>query len=71
MFQLEKWFVELLLPILKKKLGKKLIIVDNLASHISPRQSVFTSTVPYLPTYCKYFIKKINSEPKKHFHTKL
>jgi hypothetical protein len=51
MFQFEKWFVELLLPILKKKLGKKLIIGDNLASHISPRQSVFTITVPYLPTY--------------------
>jgi hypothetical protein len=50
MFQFEKWFVELLLPILKKKLGKKLIIVDILASHISHKQSVFTSTVPYLPT---------------------
>ncbi len=46
MFQFEKWLVELLLPILKKKL----IIVDNLASHISPRQSVFTSTT-HLPTY--------------------
>jgi len=49
MFQFEKWFVELLLPILKKKEGKKLIIGDNLGSHISPRQSVLASTVPYLP----------------------
>jgi hypothetical protein len=36
MFLFEKWFIELLLPILKRKTGKKLVIGDNLASHISP-----------------------------------
>jgi len=36
MFLFEKWFVELLLPRLKRRAGKKLIIGDNLASHISP-----------------------------------
>jgi hypothetical protein len=36
MFLYEKWFVELLLPGLKRSPGKKLIIRDNLASHISP-----------------------------------
>jgi hypothetical protein len=34
MFLFEKWFVELLLPILKRKTGKKLIIGDNIANHI-------------------------------------
>jgi hypothetical protein len=36
MFLFEEWFVELLLPRLRKRPGKKLIIGDNLASHISP-----------------------------------
>jgi hypothetical protein len=36
MFLFEKWFVELALPRLKRSPGKKLIIRDNLASHISP-----------------------------------
>jgi hypothetical protein len=36
MFLFEKWFVELALPRLKRSPGKKLIIGDNLASHISP-----------------------------------
>jgi len=36
MSHFEKWFVELLLPRLKRRAGKKLIIGDNLASHISP-----------------------------------
>ncbi len=36
MFLFEEWFVELLLPRLKKRHGKKLIIGDNLASYISP-----------------------------------
>ncbi len=35
MFEFEKWFKDLLLPILKCKVGKKLIIGDNLAAHIS------------------------------------
>ena len=34
-YQFEKWFFELLLPRLKRKVGKKLIIGDNLSSHIS------------------------------------
>jgi hypothetical protein len=37
MFQFQLWFEDLLLPRLKKRPGKKLIIGDNLASHISPR----------------------------------
>jgi hypothetical protein len=37
MFPFEEWFAKVLLPILKKKQGKKLIMGDNLASHISPR----------------------------------
>jgi hypothetical protein len=32
----EQWFFELLLPILKRKVGRKLLIGDNLASHLSP-----------------------------------
>ncbi len=32
----EKWFVELLVPRLKRSPGKKLIIGDNLAGQISP-----------------------------------
>lgn len=36
MFEFEKWFKDLLLPILKRKLGRKLLIGDNLAAHISP-----------------------------------
>ncbi len=36
MFEFEKWLRDLLLPILKCKVGKKLIISDNLAAHISP-----------------------------------
>jgi hypothetical protein len=35
-FQFEKWFEEILLPRLKRKVGKKLVLGDNLASHISP-----------------------------------
>jgi hypothetical protein len=34
-YQFEKWFFELLLPILKRKVGKKMLIGDNLSSHIS------------------------------------
>jgi hypothetical protein len=34
MFLYENWFVELLLPRLKRSPGKKLIIWDNLAGHI-------------------------------------
>ena len=42
MNQYELWFVEVLLPNTKRLVGKKLIIGDNLASHISPRQcSIF------------------------------
>jgi len=37
MYLFEKWFEDLLLPKLKRKTGKKLIVGDNLASHISPR----------------------------------
>ncbi len=33
----EMWFVDLLLPRLKRRPGKKLPIGDNLASHISPK----------------------------------
>jgi hypothetical protein len=36
MFEFEKWFKDLLLPILKRKVGRKLLIGDNLAAHISP-----------------------------------
>ncbi len=36
MFKFEKWFKDLLLPILMHKGWKKLIIGDNLAAHISP-----------------------------------
>ncbi len=32
----EQWFFELLLPILKRRVGRKLLISDNLASHLSP-----------------------------------
>jgi hypothetical protein len=39
-YQFELWFEELMLPHLKKLEGKKLIIGDNVSSHISPRQSV-------------------------------
>jgi hypothetical protein len=35
-FQFEKWFFELMLPKLKRRTGKKLLLGDNLASHISP-----------------------------------
>jgi len=34
-FLLEKWFFELLLPKLKRQVGKKLLIGDNLSSHHS------------------------------------
>jgi hypothetical protein len=34
-FQFEKWFFEMLLPHLRRKPGKKMIVGDNLASHIS------------------------------------
>jgi hypothetical protein len=34
-YQFEKWFFELMLPILKRKVGKKMLIGDNLSSHIS------------------------------------
>ncbi len=34
-YQFEKWFFELLLPILKRKVGKKMLIGDSLSSHIS------------------------------------
>jgi hypothetical protein len=34
-FQFEKWFFELMLPKLKRT-GNKLLLGDNLASHISP-----------------------------------
>jgi hypothetical protein len=32
----EQWFFKLLLPILKRRVGRKLLIGDNLASHLSP-----------------------------------
>jgi hypothetical protein len=35
-FQFEKWFEEVLLPRARRKVGKKLLLGDNLASHISP-----------------------------------
>jgi hypothetical protein len=34
-FMFEKWFFEILLPNLKRKVGKKLLVCDNLSSHIS------------------------------------
>ena len=34
-FLFEKWFFELLLPKLKRQVGKKLLIGDNLSSHLS------------------------------------
>jgi len=40
MYQFELWFEEMMLPLLKKLEGKKLIIGDNVSSHISPRQSL-------------------------------
>lgn len=33
----EDWFIRHLLPILKQKAGKKIVIGDNLASHINPK----------------------------------
>ena len=35
-FQFEKWFFEVALPKLKRKVGKTVLIGDNLSSHISP-----------------------------------
>jgi hypothetical protein len=37
MFLFEQWFVDLFLKKMKRRPGKKLLIGDNLASHISPR----------------------------------
>lgn len=34
-FQFEKWFFEVALPKLKRKVGRKLLVGDNLSSHIS------------------------------------
>ena len=34
-FQFEKWFFTLALPKLKRKVGRKLLVGDNLASHLS------------------------------------
>jgi hypothetical protein len=35
-FHFEMWFFDVMLPRLKRKVGKKLIIGDNLSSHLSP-----------------------------------
>jgi hypothetical protein len=42
MFLFDKWFVDLSLPILKRLPGKKVIVGDNLASHISPKAMIVT-----------------------------
>ena len=34
-FQFEKWFFECLLPVLRRREGRKLLVGDNLSSHIS------------------------------------
>jgi len=34
-FHFETWFFELMLPILRRRLGRKLLIGDNLSSHLS------------------------------------
>ena len=36
MFQFERWFADLLLPRLRRRPGKKMIVGDNLSSHLSP-----------------------------------
>ncbi len=36
MFQFERWFVDLLLPRHRRRPGKKMIVGDNLSSHLSP-----------------------------------
>jgi hypothetical protein len=35
-FEFQKWFFELVLPKLKRRVGRKMLIGDNLSSHISP-----------------------------------
>jgi hypothetical protein len=35
-FEFQKWFFELVLPKLKRRVSRKMLIKDNLSSHISP-----------------------------------